>query len=294
MGNKKRWGAVHRHVISCVMCCVLAMFPLLPAKAVTLYESDWTCHEEGYIFVGESHVYISAAVMNSITDAEGYVDGLEDVRYFYQNDKSISEDQYGNPNTMYMKGNLFFVYEGLNIPSERTTQLDKSYIYSDGKGAMGRGVQKIHEIMESNLNISHWNIISYQGALEARIRSSKVSQYYVDSYRNWIEYEFPDADCYFLSISTMTGWYDGVKDADAINNALKNAFPEQYLDYTDFLNARYPQGMIDPTLRTDNIHWNNETYIAQITDVIKTIQTNNDRNVETVGQTANSLSPEAS
>ncbi len=294
MGNKKRWGAVHRHVISCVMCCVLAMLPLLPAKAVTLYESDWTCHEEGYIFVGESHVYISAAVMNSITDAEGYVDGLEDVRYFYQNDKSISEDQYGNPNTMYMKGNLFFVYEGLNIPSERTTQLDKSYIYSDGKGAMGRGVQKIHEIMESNLNISHWNIISYQGALEARIRSSKVSQYYVDSYRNWIEYEFPDADCYFLSISTMTGWYDGVKDADAINNALKNAFPEQYLDYTDFLNARYPQGMVDPTLRTDNIHWNNETYIAQITDVIKTIQANNDRNVETVGQTANSLSPEAS
>lgn len=125
---------------------------------------------------------------------------------------------------MYMKGNLFFVYEGLNIPGERTTQLDKSYIYSDGKGAMGRVVQKIHEIMDSNLNIAHWNIISYQGALEARIRSSKVSQYYVDSYRNWIEYEFPDADCYFLSISTMTGWYDKVKDADAINNALKAAF----------------------------------------------------------------------
>lgn len=272
MGSRKRWGTIYRCVVSCLMCCVLAMVPLLPARAVTLYESDWTYHGEGYIFVGESHVYLSAAVLNSVTDAEGYVDGLEDVRYFYRNDKSISEDQYGNPNTMYMKGNLFFVYEGLNIPGERATQLDKSYIYSDGKGAMGRGVQKIHEIMDSNLNIAHWNIISFQGALEARIRSSKVSRYYVDSYKNWIEYEFPGADCYFLSIPTMTGWYDGVKDANAINNALRDAFPGQYLDYTDFLNARYPQGMIDPTQKTDNIHWNNETYIALITDVVRTIQ----------------------
>lgn len=284
MGAKRRLGVVCRHVVSCVMCCVLAMVPLLQAKAVTLYESDWTYHKEGYIFVGESHVYLSAAVMNSITDAEGYVEGLDDVRYFYRNDKSISEDQYGNPNTMYMKGNLFFVYEGLNIPGERTTQLDKSYIYSDGKGAMGRVVQKIHEIMDSNLNIAHWNIISYQGALEARIRSSKVSQYYVDSYRNWIEYEFPDADCYFLSISTMTGWYDKVKDADAINNALKAAFPEQYLDYTDFFSARFPQGMHDPTQKTDDIHWSDDTYIAVITDVVKNIQQNNGSHMETTGQ----------
>lgn len=91
MGAKRRLGVVCRHVVSCVMCCVLAMVPLLQAKAVTLYESDWTYHKEGYIFVGESHVYLSAAVMNSITDAEGYVEGLDDVRYFYRNDKSISE-----------------------------------------------------------------------------------------------------------------------------------------------------------------------------------------------------------
>lgn len=273
MENKKgKWKAVYRLVISALMIWVLAASPVLPANAVTLYESDWTYHKEGYIFVGESHVYLSAAVMNSRADAEGYLEGLDDVRYFYHNDSSISQDQYGNPNTMYMKGNLFFVYEGLNIPSERNTQLSKNYIYSDGKGAMGRGVEKIHEIMNSNLNIEHWNIISYQGALEAHQRSSKVSGDYVASYQNWIDYEFPEADCYFLSISTMTGWYDRIKDVDAINNALAEAFPDRYLDYTDFWNARYPQDMHDPTLKSDNIHWNTDTYIELITDVIKNIQ----------------------
>ena len=135
--------------------------------------------------------------------------------------------------------------------------------------------EKIHEIINSNLNIAHWNIISYQGALEAHTRSSAVCGDYVASYQNWITYEFPDADCYFLSIPTMTGWYDNIADADAINNALAEAFPDQYLDYTEFLSARYPQGMRDPTLKTDNIHWSDETNIALIMDVLQSIQDKN-------------------
>lgn len=254
------------------MFCMLVCLPVLNTNAVSFYESDGIYHSQGYIFVGESHVYLSAALMNNKKDSEGYVKELNDVRYFYRNDKSVSQDQYGNPNTMYMKGNLFFVYEGLNIPEERLTQLDRSYIYSDGKGNRGRATEKVHEIMNCNPNIAHWNIILFQGALEARTRSSQSSSYYVKSYRNWIDYEFPDADCYFLSIPTMTGWYDRIKDANAINNALQQAFPEQYLDYTAFLKERYPQGMKDPTLATDNIHWDDDTYIALITDVLKTIQ----------------------
>lgn len=270
--NKKGKRNKCRLFIGFLMFCVLVGLPGLNTNAICFYESDGIYHAEGYIFVGESHVYLSAALMNNITNLEGYVEGLNDVRYFYRNDKSVSQDQYGNPNTMYMKGNLFFVYEGLNIPEERHTQLDKSYIYSDGKGNRGRAVEKVHDIINGNPNIEHWNIISFQGALEARTRSSESSSYYVKSYRNWIDYEFPDADCYFLSIPTMTGWYDQVKDANAINNALEQAFPEQYLDYTTFLKERYPQGMKDPTLAVDNIHWNDNTYIALITDVLKTIQ----------------------
>ncbi|MFG6367608.1 MAG: hypothetical protein K1W16_04160 [Lachnospiraceae bacterium] len=270
--EKKKSNHRYKRWISCLMLWILMIFPELSANAVCFYESDGIYHREGYIFVGESHVYLSAAVMNSVTDLEGYIEELNDVRYFYKNDKSISQDQYGNPNTMYMKGNLFFVYEGLNIPEERSTQLDRSYIYSDGKGARGRAVQKIHDIMNGNPNIEHWNIISFQGALEAKTRSSKSSSYYVKSYRNWIDYEFPDADCYFISIPTLTGWYDHVKDANAINNALAQAFPEQYLDYTAFLRERYPQEMIDPTLKTDDIHWNNDTYIALTKDVLRQIQ----------------------
>ncbi len=278
--SEKRKRSKYERFIGFFLFCMLVCLPVFYTNAVCFYESDEVYHAEGYIFVGESHVYLSAALMNSVTDAEGYIEGLNDVRYFYKNDKSVSQDQYGNPNTMYMKGNLFFVYEGLNIPKERTTQLDRSYIYSDGKGNRGRAAEKVHEIMNCNPNIAHWNIISFQGALEARTRSSKSSSYYVESYRNWMDYEFPEADCYFLSIPTMTGWYDRIKDANAINNALQQAFPEQYLDYTAFLKERYPQGMKDPTLATDNIHWNDNTYIALIADVLKTVQ----RSQETVQQ----------
>lgn len=53
-----------------------------------------------------------------------------------------------------MKGNLFFVFEGNNGGVDDVRQTSQQYIYSDGKGKQGRGVQKIHEIINTNPTIA--------------------------------------------------------------------------------------------------------------------------------------------
>lgn len=45
-----------------------------------------------------------------------------------------------------------------------------------------------------------------------------------------------------------------------------------FSDYTEFYNQRYPQEMMDPTLRSDTIHWNPKTYTEMIVSVIREIQ----------------------
>ena len=87
-----------------------------------------------------------------------------------------------------------------------------------------------------------------------------------------MEYEFPEADIYFLSISTMTKYYRPARNPELFNQVLKESFPDNYLDYTDFFNARYPQGMWDPRMRSDSLHWSSQTYIELVADVIKEIQ----------------------
>lgn len=135
----------------------------------------------------------------------------------------------------------------------------------------GRGVERIHEVIDKNPNISHWNIIAYQGAVAVAQNGPEVGGYYADSYRNWIQYEFPEADIYFLSMSTMTKNYRGLRNKDAINNALSKAFPDKYLDYTDFFSERFPDGMLTPT---DTLHWNYQTYQELVVDIIQRIQRN--------------------
>ena len=53
-----------------------------------------------------------------------------------------------------MKGNLFFVFEGNNGGVDDVRQTSQQYIYSDGKGKQGRGVKKIHEIINTNPTIA--------------------------------------------------------------------------------------------------------------------------------------------
>ena len=87
----------------------------------------------------------------------------------------------------------------------------------------------------------------------------------MESYKNWIDYEFPEAECYFVSHSTMTKFYKQSKSAYKFNEALKEAFPTRFLDYTAFYEERVKDRMID------TIHWDTGTYIDLFSDVIRKI-----------------------
>lgn len=240
----------------------------ISANAMTVFESDGIYHEEGYIVIGESHCTLAAHGMGMKAESIGNVFHLgenNDIYYEHRWDSSREVTKEGNPNTFTMKGNLFFVFEGNNGGVDDVTQTSQKYIYSDGKGNRGRGVEKMHEIMDANPNIAHWNIISFHGAVSASKGSKAIADYYVNSYRNWMNYEFPEAQCYFLSVSTMTKYYKSTPDKNVFNNTIKAAFPDRFLDYTDFYKARVSKRMID------TIHFDHETYVDLITDIITKI-----------------------
>lgn len=252
-----------------IMVLVTAAQFVLPANAMTVYESDGNYHDEGYIFIGESHSVVAAhavGVKAAETDNVFWWGGEDGLSYEYRWDSSRAVTPDGGPNTFTMKGNLFFVFEGNAVGTDNTLQCSRQYIYSDGMGNRGVGVQKIHEIINGNPNIAHWNIISLHGAVSAAQGTREIANYYVNSYRNWMTYEFPEADCYFLSIATMTKYYKSTSDKKVFNNSLAASFPDSFLDYTDFYAARSPQRMID------TIHWDDPTYIELIADVLRRVE----------------------
>ncbi|MDE7274391.1 MAG: hypothetical protein K2N95_15295 [Lachnospiraceae bacterium] len=160
---------------------ILVMQPMQAVFATTSYESDGVAYKEGYIFVGESHINIACThVYSDAVDESGNLPGVENVHYELVWTYDIG-DQPGNPNRYIMKGNLFFVFGGLgpNDSNETTLQTSKEYIYSDGQGQHGVAVTKIHEIMENNPNIAHWNIISWHGAVQAaKTTDRSIPDYY--------------------------------------------------------------------------------------------------------------------
>ncbi len=116
-----------------------------------------------------------------------------------------------------------------------------------------------------NPNIEHWNIISIHGGVAASKGSKEVADYFADSYRNWVTYEFPEADCYFVSVATMTKFFRGTRDKQVFNNTIQAAFPDAFLDYTDFYNARCETNMVDI------VHWDGDTYAELIKDLIMNV-----------------------
>lgn len=258
-----------------VMCSLIIMITFcggITAHAATLYRSDGMPHDEGYIFIGESHMHVAAFAMKQ--DAMGNIPGLNDVNYFITADSSIISNDSGGPGTFTMTGNLFFVFEGTDVTAELQKQISKEYIYSDGAGKRGGAVEKIHTIMETNPNIAHWNIISFHGANSALYGGQPVADYYVASYRNWINYEFPEADCYFLPQSTMTKNFKifGRGDKEALNKSLAKAFPDHYIDLMPFFWEHYPHGLMDPKQKSDLVHWSADTYYEMVSMIIKQIQ----------------------
>lgn len=255
-------------VLACMMILLVIGQMILPVNAMTVYESDGVYHEEGYIIIGESHSVLAAHAVGMKANDVGNVFHLgnsEDISYVHIWDDSREVTKDGSSNTFTMRGNLFFVFEGNNAGVDDVLQTSKEYIYSDGNGKRGRGVEKIHEIIDTNPNIAHWNIISIHGGVAASKGSKEIADYYVYSYRNWVTYEFPEADCYFLSVATMTKYYRPTRDKKVFNDTLRAAFPDAFLDYTDFYAARSPQRMID------TIHWDHDTYAELILDVIENV-----------------------
>lgn len=251
------------------MCCAALLFfqsAAIDVQAATFYESDGQYHEEGYIFVGESHIANMATAVTEKMDAAGTIPGAEHIAYTLQWDASKAVTEKGDPNTFLMKGNLFFVWEGI-AGSDATIQTNIRYIHSDGKGGRGRAVERIHEIINGNPNIAHWTIITFTGGVVAK-SGAQGGRTHAQDYRNWIEYEFPNADIYVISQTTMTKYYRGMKDPEAYNRALAAELSDRFLDYTDFFKARYPQGMLDPKLVRDTVHWSHDTYFELFVDVI--------------------------
>ncbi len=269
--RKTKWKKILVYVM-CSMIIVAVFCGGITVEAATVYVSDGIPHDEGYIFVGESHMHVAAFAMKE--DEMGNIPGLEGVHYAATADSSIISSDSGGPGTFTMTGNLFFVFEGTDVTAELQKQIRKEYIYSDGAGKRGGAVEKIHTIMETNPNIAHWNIISFHGANSALHGGQSVADYYVASYRNWINYEFPEADCYFLPQSTMTKNFKifGRGDKEALNKSLAKAFLDHYIDLMPFFWEHYPQGLLDPQQKSDLVHWSTDTYYEMVSMIIKQIQ----------------------
>ena len=261
---------IQKMVLACIIMMLAAGQAILPANAMTIYESDGVYHKEGYIFIGESHCVGASTAMGIHAEVHKHIFHLpngEDLSYKQVWDSSVAVTSDGEPNTFTMTGNLFFVFEGNERGTEGKLQTSNEYIYSDGKGLRGRGVQKIHEIIDMNPNIEHWNIISIHGSVAARRGTKEDANYFADSYRNWVSYEFPDADCYFVSVATMTKSYKGTHDKHVFNDTIQAAFPDAFLDYTDFYNAKCETHMVD------TIHWDGDTYAELIKDIVLNVAT---------------------
>lgn len=256
---------MQKMALACIIMLLVVSQTILPVNAMTVYESDGVYHKEGYIIIGESHCVGASTAVGIRADVHNNVFHLangEDISYKQVLDSSLAATKDGKPNTFIMKGNLFFVFEGNDQETEGARQISNEYVYSDGNGVRGGGVQKIHDIIDMNPNIEHWNIISIHGGVAASKGSKEVSDYFADSYRNWVTYEFPDADCYFVSVATMTKFFKGTRDKHVFNNTIQAAFPDAFLDYTDFYNARCETNMVDIT------HWDGDTYAELVTDII--------------------------
>lgn len=266
----KYFMKVNSLLLAVVMICLMTS---VDVNACNYYVSDGNSYSEGYIFIGESHVSAAAVAftLNSDYDTKK-VNDLEDVYFRKTADSSVCVLENGEANTVTMTGNVFFVFNG-NRVDEAKLQVKKEYIYSDGKGECGIGVKTIHEVIDANPNIEHWNIISSQGSVELS-EGEAVVPYYINSYTNWINYEFPNADIYFMSHSTMTKFYRGVKNVGYFDEQISKAFPTRYLDFTEYYNSVYPAQMKDPKQKSDLIHWNYDVYFKVYSDAIRQIQKN--------------------
>ena len=125
---------IQKMLLACIIMLLVAGQTVLPANAMTVYESDGVYHKEGYIIIGESHCVGASTAMGVHADVHNNVFHLpngEDIFYKQVLDSSLSATKDGKPNTFKMKGNLFFVFEGNDQETEGARQISNEYVYSD-------------------------------------------------------------------------------------------------------------------------------------------------------------------
>ena len=125
-------SSIRRSVIIGIVAFVIAIQSVVPVNAMTVFESDGIYHEEGYIFVGESHSGMAAHAFGTKPEVLG-----SDISFAYQWDWSQEVTESGDANTFIMKGNLFFIFEGI-AGADGSRQANSRYIYSNGTGERGQ------------------------------------------------------------------------------------------------------------------------------------------------------------
>lgn len=77
MQNRLR-KSLSKIILACMLVVLTAAQSALTAKAVTLFESDGIYHEEGFIFIGESHSGMASHAVAMKADEVGNVFHLGD------------------------------------------------------------------------------------------------------------------------------------------------------------------------------------------------------------------------
>lgn len=221
-GSKQGNHKIRVVIALLLISLIIGFVPNVDVVAATTYKSDKVDYPEGYIVVGESHAFYATFAANDLrTKKTNRLKGFESIIF----DVTLSSN-------FVMSGNLFFVFEG-STAEEIGTQASKEYIYSDGEGVSGNAVKKIHSIIDNNPNIKHWNIISWHGEVNCT-KDATILDYYAKSYKNWIDYEFPDADVYVVSQPIDAPYYKNYKSSvAAFNNKMQQTLSGNYIDLAD-------------------------------------------------------------
>lgn len=256
-----------KRILSLTLMVIMLILPLsvtilttMQVEASTAYVSDNKPYQEGYIFVGDTQLMYMALNVYNTSWAR---------RNFFSLSKATSVENGAYKFTM--TGNVFFVFEGAT-PAEIAAQDDASYIYSDGHGNRGQGVEKIRAIMASNTNIAHWNIISMHGSVACK-GGVEAAKQYIQNYYCWAVAEFPGSNILIVSQPECSDYYaDSRENVAAFNNLIKTSYPYNYLDFTQYYNSCYPKGM------TDSYLWNAETYSMLFLNIMNMFSGNKEPN----------------
>lgn len=184
----------------------------------------------GFIIIGDSHTVVA--------DGQGYrVHG------------SAVED-------VVLDENLFLVHTSLDPVMGTIEWLE------------GDGTDRMKGIIAEHPDIAQWNIICMHGT--SMVPFPDIAERYIADYQEWIDGTFADCNVHIVSVPPLDEeeWVVRHPDMPArynqdiirFNKELAQAFPDQFLDYYDWLAER--------EAFQDEIHYTGETYLEMFDEII--------------------------